>query len=123
MKDEAGTSATHGHARIDARSLAMHRAIAAKLRRSPELFAIAWDNLHRWEQTAGRSAPYLKAWAELLRKPVEEVLGLIQQDSETMRAMRQNSPFAGVLTPKERWEIYDAFAVGTYHPRGGHDRR
>lgn len=123
MNDEAAIASTRGHARIEARSLAMHRAIAAKLRRSPELFAIAWDNLQRWEQTAGRSGPYLQAWAELLKKPVEEALELIQQDSETMRAMRQNSPFAGVLTPKERWEIYDAFAVGTYHPRSGHDCR
>ena len=37
-----------GHARVDARSLAMHRAIAAKLRARPELIAIAHDNLERW---------------------------------------------------------------------------
>lgn len=35
-----------------------------------------------------------------------------------MPAMRQNSPFAGVLTPKERWAIYDEFAAG-----GNQERR
>jgi len=111
-----------GHARIDARSLAMHRAIAAKLRNSPELMGVAQENLRRWKGTAGRSEAYLDAWVRLLAKPVEEMLALLEQDSEGMRAMRQASPFAGVLTPKERWKIYDAFAVGTYHPGGGDDR-
>lgn len=112
-----------GHGRIDSRSLAMHRAIAAKLRNSPELMGIAQENLRLWKGRAVRSEPYLDAWAELLAKPVEEVLALLEQDSEGMRAMRQASPFAGVLTPKERWKIYDAFAVGTYHPGSGDDRR
>jgi len=46
---------------------------------------------------------------------------LVQEDRETMRAMRQSSPFAGVLLPKERWEIYDAFAVGARDSRSGDD--
>jgi len=100
----------------------MHRAIAAKLSASPQLIAIAEDNLRRWQLTAGRSQPYLKAWAEVLARPLEEVVDLIQQDNESMRAMRQASPFAGVLTPKERWTIYDSFAVGTYYSRSGNDR-
>lgn len=112
---------TGGHQRIDARSLAMHRAIAEKLRRQPELLVIASENMERWRPTAGRSTPYLDAWEAILRRPFEEVLRVIQEDSEQMRAMRQSSPFAGVLSPKERWEIYDAFAVGTYHPSGGVD--
>ncbi len=112
-----------GHERIDALSLAMHRAIAGKLRQSPELAGIALDNLRRWRVSAGRSGRYLDAWAEILKGPVEEMLGLLEQDSEYMRAMRQASPFAGVLSAKERWKIYDAFAVGTYHWSGGGDRR
>ena len=101
-----------GHARIDARSLAMHRAIAAKLIANPDLLAIAHDNLKRWATTAGRSQPYSDAWAELLTKPLHELVALMQEDSEFMRAMRQCSPFAGVLLVQERWEIYDAFAIG-----------
>ena len=97
----------------------MHRAIAGKLREAPELIGIAQDNLRRWRSTAGRSAPYLDAWEILLARPVDELLAVIVEDSERMWAMRQASPFAGVLRPQERWRIYYLFAVGTYHSRGG----
>jgi len=40
-----------------------------------------------------------------------EVLALIVEDSERMTAMRQCSPFAGVLDPRERWAVYDEFAA------------
>lgn len=110
-----------GHARIDARSLAMHSLIALKLRKDPALLGIAQDNLSRWRSTAGRSTHYFDAWEELLKHPIEEIVNLLQEDSERMRAMRQASPFAGVLTPKERWEIYDAFATGTHNPGRSHN--
>jgi hypothetical protein len=97
------------HARIDARSLAMHRAIAEKLRARPELIGIARANLERW--SAGRSQKYFDAWREILTRPLPEVLELIVEDTEWMTAMRQTSPFAGVLDPRERWAIYDEFAA------------
>ena len=101
----------------------MHGAIAARLREAPELVRIALDNLQRWSGSARRSGAYLDRWRELLALPLEELLVLIQEDSEAMRAMRQSSPFAGVLRPKERWEIYDAFAGGTRDSGGGDDLR
>jgi hypothetical protein len=100
----------------------MHRAIAAKLRAKPELLAIAHDNIRRWSAAAGRSRPYLDAWEQLLAKPLEELLELLVQDTESMRAMRQAAPFAGVLTPKERWAVYDTFATGACDPGSGNDR-
>jgi hypothetical protein len=100
-----------GHARVDARSLAMHRAIAEKLRARPELLEIARENLARWSATSSRSQPYWDAWREILGRPLPEVLELIVEDSERMTAMRQASPFAGLLDPRERWAIYDEFAA------------
>jgi hypothetical protein len=98
------------HARVDARSLAMHRAIAEKLRAHPELMEIAHENLERWSAAPGRSGRYWDQWRELLSRPLPEVLAAIVEDSERMTAMRQTSPFAGVLEPRERWAIYDEFA-------------
>jgi hypothetical protein len=100
----------------------MHRAIAARLREAPELVGIARGNLERWSKSAGRSEAYLEGWRTLLELPLEELLALLQEDSETMRAMRQSSPFAGVLSPQARWEIYDSFAVGTRDSGSGNDR-
>ena len=99
----------HGHQRIDARSLALHRAIAEKLRADPSLLAIAHDNLDRWSAVKDHSQPYLDAWRAILQRPLEEVLALMVEDSERMTAMRQSNPFPGILTPRERWAIYDRF--------------
>jgi len=107
------TGALGGHQRIDRRSLALHRAIAGKLRADPSLLAIAHDNLDRWSKERGRSQPYWDAWREILNRPLEEVLALMVEDSEKMTAMRQATPFAGILTPRERWAIYDQFSLTT----------
>jgi hypothetical protein len=107
--------ALKGHQRIDERSLALHRAIAAKLRANPALLDIARENLDRWSITNGRSQPYWDRWREILSRPLEEVLGLIVEESEEMTALRQATPFAGVLDPRERWAIYAAFESS--HPR------
>jgi len=98
-----------GHERIDHRSLALHHAIAEKLRAQPSLLAIARENLERWTAAAGRSTPYLAAWTRILDLPVEDVLKLIEQEGDEMTALRQCSPFAGVLEPKERWAVYARF--------------
>ncbi len=99
-----------GHQRIDRRSLELHRAIAAKLREHPERIEIALGNLARWSAMAGHSQPYFNAWREILDRPLDEVLELMVEDSEKMTAMRQATPFAGVLDPAERWAIYARFA-------------
>jgi hypothetical protein len=88
----------------------MHRAIAEKLRREPQLLEIARENLDRWSLTAGRSQPYFDAWRQILARPLPEILEVIVEESERMTAMRQATPFAGVLTPAERWAIYEKFA-------------
>ena len=99
-----------GHQRIDQRSLALHRAIAAKLLRNPGLIAVALDNLERWSRSEGRSQPYWDEWRSILARPLPEVLALLEDESEHMTAMRQATPFAGVLDPAERWAIYAEFA-------------
>lgn len=98
-----------GHARIDARSLALHRAVAEKLRANPGLLDIARDNLKRWMAQGGPTLPYWQRWLEILDWPLEELTAKILEESEDMTAMRQSAPFAGVLLPRERWAIYEEF--------------
>jgi hypothetical protein len=88
----------------------MHRAIAGKLRANPALLEIAHDNLDRSSVTNGRSQPYWDARREILRLPLADRQSLPVEESERMTAMRQASPFAGVLEPRERWAIYAEFA-------------
>ena len=106
---ETMSSAAQGHQRIEQRSLALHRAIADKLREDPKLVEVARENLDRWSKQNGRSQPYWDAWRELLNRPIEGVLTAIVEDSERMTALRQATPFAGILAPAERWAIYARF--------------
>ncbi len=110
------------HDRLERRSLALHRAIAAKLRVRPELLSIARENIERWSRRGGRSQPYLDTWRAILDRPLEEILQVIVEDSPRMTDLRQSAPFAGVLDPRERWHVYDTFEPGTHHPRGRNDR-
>lgn len=109
-------SPLRGHLRIDRRSLALHRAIGDKLLANPALLDIARENLDRWSLAGGRSQPYWDAWRETLNLPVSEIVKLLGQEDDRMDALRQATPFAGVLEPRERWAIFEQFAPGRTPP-------
>ncbi len=86
--------------------------MAANLLAHPERIEIARGNLDRWSAAGSRSQPYFDAWRQILDLPLAEIADLIGEESERMTALRQATPFAGVLEPKERWAIYADFEVG-----------
>jgi len=95
---------------LDARTLTMHRRIVDKIRAEPALFAIVRDNLERWRgQVTPGTQIYLDAWQALVDQGIDACLGMALERSERGYAMRQSSPFAGVLTNKERWEVLRQF--------------
>lgn len=98
------------HQQIDERSILLHRAVAQKIRENPDLLAIARDNLRRWVAQGGPRA-YWTEWETLLDGPLEDLLTFIISPAEEARRMRQCSPFAGILPPRERWSIYESFAA------------
>jgi hypothetical protein len=66
-------------------------------------------NPERWERQSA-SASALQEWKEILRsEPLEQVLSLLEEDSERPDRLRQSSPFAGILSPEERMEIMRAY--------------
>ena len=92
------------HQEIDERSLAMHRLIATKIRQSPALFDKARATLARWRSTVCISSqPYLLEWERLMGLGVEACLAVALEDSERATALRQSSPFAGLLSHQERF--------------------
>jgi hypothetical protein len=100
-----------GHERIDQRLIAYHRAIAAKLTEDPSLLRKAHAFLDRHEPSANHAMPYFKAWRELLSLPIDQLFPLLTEDSERMRALRQNTPFVGILTNHERWSILKQYSI------------
>lgn len=94
------------HQEIDQRSLELHRLITEKIRQDPDLFANVKKTLTRWRTVAcSNSQPYLEEWQRLVDLGTEECLAVATEDSERANAMRQASPFCGILTNEERWEF------------------
>ncbi len=93
------------HAEAEQRSIALHRAVAERLRADPSLLDRARDRVSRWRADGSVHLHYVDEWEEVLSRPFDDVLAFIVEDSERARELRQVSPFAGVLAPRERWRI------------------
>ena len=99
------------HMRLDARSLALHAAVARKLLANPSLIDQARSTLDRWKGLHGPNLPsYFDEWERVLQRRPEEVAGMIVSMTEDATRLRQSSPFVNVLTPSERSKIFEAFA-------------
>src|SRR5579884_2696771 len=90
----------------------MARRIASGLPKHPEWLEIARTNLERWSRE-NKAAPSLvrcyREWQAILARPVTEICDVLVAETETGQRLRQNSPFAGVLSAKEVWEIKSHF--------------
>ncbi len=84
----------------------MARAIVDKIDRDPQRRGLqkARAVCQRWFQERPHRAT--GEWLALLEKPWEEIRQLLLEESERGRRLRQSDPFCGILSPRERWEIY-----------------
>jgi hypothetical protein len=102
--------------------ISSERRIARRLFARPELLEIAKENLARWMERDGEIPPW-RAWRHILSQPVAEVIEVLLSRDEKARHLRESSPFCGLLTPKERWRIYESFTVRAYYQGDGQHRR
>jgi hypothetical protein len=89
-------------------SLEIAQRIAAGLPNHPEWIDFARGNLDRWATINNESPGLLRCYAEwrsLLDRSLAEVIVILTTQSDEGQRLRQNSPFAGVLSPNEVWEI------------------
>jgi hypothetical protein len=98
------------HQQIDERSLAMARAIVAKIDSDAARvgFERARTVCDRWARGDPRSGS-IREWSAILQKPWDAVREVLLDESEEGKRLRQSSPFGIVLTPQERWAIYREF--------------
>jgi hypothetical protein len=92
-----------GHDRARRRSLAYHRALARRLRR--QMVDDARHVVWKWRDQGRIDERYADQWEEVLTRPVSEVRRIISEDSSAGDDLRQNSPFAGMLSEAERRQI------------------
>ena len=101
-----------GLTRDQMRSLWLHRAVAGKLALDPpRVLSKAKRNLARMRQAhpAGLVQADFDAWEQLLDGPLELLFDVLVSTSPKAIELRQNTPFAGVLTPAERARALSAF--------------
>ena len=94
---------------IEQRIYCLHQIIIQKLRNNPQpVMKMAQSNLKRYIQRNGDWPSYLD-WQQKLSLPVEDIIKILESDEESAILARSNSPFAGSLSPRERWAILRKF--------------
>lgn len=96
----------------DLLGLLYHRAMADKIRACPALRAVAVGNIDRWIERNDYPPSVTQAllrWRELLTAaPLDDLLAAMTDPTERGHQVRQNTPFAGILTQEERLQIREA---------------
>jgi hypothetical protein len=89
-----------GHDRARVRSLAYHRVLARRLRRP--MVQEARHTLLRWREQGRIDPRYAEEWERLLDRPIPEIRRALVREDQVADDLRQNSPFAGMLSEPER---------------------
>ena len=99
-----------GHRKNDLFSLRLHQVIAAKLQADPDpVLRKAMGTLNA-RRGRPRESYYVEEWERLLTGPPERLLAVLVEDSEYATALRQATPFSGIVLPRETWAIHRAVA-------------
>ena len=86
-------------------SLALHAAVAERLKVDPEVLDRARCKVEDWLARGGSSTELLQRWREILGSPAETIQQALTERSEAADWLRKASPFAGALPPRERERI------------------
>ncbi len=115
----AGMEPIHSdHARLDERSLALHRLVAENVKADPALLDKARGNLRRWQESNDSPSRALSEWDQILSGSVNQVTEFLVERSDKATQLRQSSPFAGILTEQERLAIYESHSARKHYPGG-----
>lgn len=89
-------------------SLEFATQIADGLPAHPDWTDLARENLDRWSRRNADSPHLLRGcaeWRAILNRPIGEIRAILTAKADAGQRLRQNSPFVGVLSPSEVWEI------------------
>ncbi len=103
----ASSAVPNPHRLADERSIALHREVVVAIRERPELLDRARSRVEHWIKDGSVARTYATDWRDLLMMPLDRLADRLVDPGEKMRALRQCSPFAGALDPKDRWRILE----------------
>ncbi|MET7875344.1 helix-turn-helix domain-containing protein [Micromonospora profundi] len=94
------------------KSLWLHQAVAGNLVTDPDaVLGKARENLDRLlrQHRETMTEVWLKRWEDKLEEGVDAVLKTLTSDDPEAVELRQNSPFAGVLSQSQRKKVLESF--------------
>lgn len=103
VDDRKNSGERSPHDRPRARALAYHRAVARRLRKP--MVEEARHVLFRWREQGRIDQLYAARWEHLLAQPVPAIRRAMVDETQEADDLRQNSPFAGLLSEPERRRI------------------
>lgn len=97
------------HRLIDERGLVLAEAIARRIDSDPQRNGLerAKRVCRQWLDRT--PSPAVEEWWSILNQPWERIRVMLLDASQEGCRLRQNSPFCGILSPRERWEILKRF--------------
>ena len=111
---EALQARTERLTRDQERSLWLAHAVAGAIVLDPvRTIGLSKHNLQklREQHTRGQLARWLGEWKGLLDGPIEELLATLTSRTPRARELRQNNPFAGVLSDDQRVRVLQAYST------------
>jgi hypothetical protein len=93
------------HRLAEARSLAYHEIVARRIADEPAILQRARERVAAWF----RQVPpphHAMAWADKLSGTRASLPEFLVDPGEHARELRQSTPFAGALDPRERWRLW-----------------
>lgn len=94
------------HRLAEERSLAYHAEIADRLAHAPEILERARSRVRDWLARGEPSPFYAREWAAVLEGSPASIRVFLVDRGEHACELRQSTPFAGVLSARERWRIW-----------------
>ena len=102
------------HQEIDARALELARRIVARIDADPTRRGVekARRTCQRWQHLLPESQQAcVNEWAAILTQPWDAIRQVLLDSSDEGNRRRQNSPFCGILTNVERWQLLQEFTA------------
>ena len=91
------------------KSLRLHQALIGDLLENPDaVMNKVRENIARWlpqQRVDGMSAFYLREWERILDSGLDRILEALTATDEKSYELRENSPFAGVLSQERRAKV------------------
>lgn len=96
------------HRRAQERSLVAHRLIATRLLEDEAVVQRAKARLERWIREGRIHPEWSSRWSAVLERPRAEIAEVLVDPAQS--DLRQTSPFAGEIDPRERWKVWRSVA-------------